>query len=286
MPILGANVITSRSPAFKSPAMVERIRAVVNAVRGFRVLWDIHISGDGLFDAQIAEDGIHFFRKTIDEIDPENQVGLCVLEENGQRHDMQRALGHAHNIIALERLGFVEIDCAANCLQPWLQNDNRWDQGQTFFTPSKVWGMPPYYAQQMLSHYYRPLRVQASLREETDGRAGETQRRNGPAPLSFVATRSEPGDSVVLKIVNLGSTPQTTSVVVDGNDGADAGPGAISALVTTLTGNLDDRNTPEEPRRIVPSEQNYDVKKGTLELELPAHSFMVIRLGMNNEKFV
>lgn len=272
VPILGANVITTGNPVFKSPAMVERIRAAVQAVRGFHVLWDIHIGGDGLFDAQIAEDGLQFFRNTIDEIDPENQVGLCVLEENGQRHDMQRALGHAHNIIALERLGFVEIDCAANCLQPWLQNDNSWDQGQTFFTPSKVWGMPPYYAQQMLSRFYRPLRVRASIQNDSN-------------VLSFIATRSENGDSIFLKIVNLGSEPQITSIVVDSGDsskGAKDNAWRETARVIMLTGNLDDRNTPEKPRRIVPSEQEYAVNQGTLEIDLPAYSFTAIGFEMDN----
>lgn len=143
VPILGANVITSARAVFTSSVMVERIRATVEAVRGYHVLWDVHIGGDGLFDAHVAESGLKFMRKTIDEIDPENEIGLCILEENGQRHDIQRALGHAHNIITMERLGFIEIDCAANCLQPWQQNDNKWDQGQVFFTPSQVWACLP-----------------------------------------------------------------------------------------------------------------------------------------------
>jgi hypothetical protein len=54
---------------------------------------------------------------------------------------------------------FVLTTCAANALQPYLQNDNGWDQGQVFFTPSQVWGMPTYYAQQMSATNHLPFCV-------------------------------------------------------------------------------------------------------------------------------
>src|SRR5690606_36120272 len=111
-----------------------------------------------------------------------------------------RALGHAHIINAVTRLaGEVVIDCPANCLQPWQENDNYWDQGQLFFTPSRVWGMPPYYAQQMIARSYQPL----CIRAEAEG-AGDN--------LDITATRSEDGRTVVIKIVNLGAEDAPVSI--------------------------------------------------------------------------
>lgn len=62
-----------------------------------------------------------------------------ILEENGNLHNMQRALGHATILNTTRRMGdFLLTSCAANTLQPYLQNDNGWDQGQVFFTPDRV----------------------------------------------------------------------------------------------------------------------------------------------------
>jgi len=81
--------------------------------------------------------------------DPKTTMKCVIFEENGNLHNMQRALGHATTLNAVRKHSdFVFTSCPANALQPYLQNDNGWDQGQIFFTPSKVWGMPPFYAQQ------------------------------------------------------------------------------------------------------------------------------------------
>src|SRR5262249_22451550 len=117
----------------------------------------------------------------------------CIFEENGDRHDFQRALGHAHILNVTQRHGdFVLMDCPANCLQPLGQNDNGWNQGQGFFTPDKVLGMPPYWAQQMASLNHLPLRVESNIEGDVDG-------------LVVTATRSLDGRTVALKVVNLSS---------------------------------------------------------------------------------
>lgn len=57
--------------------------------------------------------------------------------------------------------GFVELDSPANALQPYLQNDNGWDQGQIFFDSHSTWCQPPYYVQQMAATHHQPLLVES-----------------------------------------------------------------------------------------------------------------------------
>ncbi len=236
-------------------------RRLIELSRGKKVLWDVHVGGDGLRDADRDGKAIERMRYLFNEWCPEAGVRACILEENGGRHDLQRALGHAHMVATMERLGdFVLIDCPANCLQPLGQNDNGWDQGQVFFLPGKVWGMPPYYSQQMLASSYQPLRVEAEVSSPGDA-------------LDVTATKSEDGRTVVLKVVNVEGTAVRTSIEVQGF--APAGP---TVRLTELAGDLAARNTPEEPERIVPREGAVQSKApGRLEVEFKPHSFMVLR---------
>lgn len=127
----------------------------------------------------------------------------AIFEENGNRHDMQRVLGHVTLQNAVRRMGdFVLTSCAANALQPYRQNDNGWDQGQVFFTPSQVWGMPLLCAADGCGTPPSPdgwLRV-----EGADG------------VLDVTATRSREAGSVVLHIANTGAEPLRVGLRVDG----------------------------------------------------------------------
>ena len=167
------------------------------------------------------------------------------------------ALGHAHNINVVERLtGEVVIDCAANCLQAYQQNDNFWDQGQLFYTPQMAWGMPPYYAQQMIARHYQPLGIRASV--------------EGSPDLDISAVRSQDGKTLVVKAVNLGPDELAAQIEF----GSDF-PGGIFS-VTCLAGDLDTRNTPEEPRKVVPQRQVLAWDGKALEHTFPAYSFTIL----------
>ena len=147
-------------------------RQIVEQLDGRAALWDVHVGGDNLREGRHVDALFTRMEQLVHEWAPRTQLKACVLEENGGRHDLQRALGHACVLNATERHGdFVRIDCPANCLQPWHQNDNGWDQGQLFFTSSRVWGMPPYYAQQMAAANHQPCRV-ASETKCPHGRIG------------------------------------------------------------------------------------------------------------------
>ncbi len=241
------------------PENRDTVKRLLAACKGHETLWDIHVHGDQLRDADVMEQFFPRLRAYINEIDPENQVRFCILEENGVHHNLQRALGHAHNINTVERLdGEVVIDCPANCLQAWQQNDNFWDQGQVFFTPSTVWGMPPYYAQQMIARHYQPLRIGADVQGADDA-------------LDVTATRSEDGRTIVVKVVNL-EEQDCPAAVVPGTSGE-----AGRVCIACLSGPLEGANSPSEPCRIVPTESEEHWGGESYEHVFPGHSFTILR---------
>jgi hypothetical protein len=266
VPILGAGVWAEKNSRLQALPNISRIQAVVEAARGIKVLWDVHVGGDRLEDAPGAAEGLAYLRKLIDETDPHNQIGLCVLEENGFRHDIQRALGHARMILTFERTGLVEIDTAANCLQPWQQHDNYWDQGQVFFTPSKVWGMPPFYAQQMLAQHYRPLLVETRVE-------GNVVPAVPTEPLEIVAARSADGHSLVLKVVNGSAEACSAQISVLAENVPYTG-----LRSTCLSGDLNSCNSPDEPTRVVPVQADLPWNGKDVAYTFPAHSFTVLEL--------
>ncbi len=236
-------------------------KRIVQELDGKAALWDVHVGGDDLHEGRKVDALFTRMEKLVREWAPNTPLKACVLEENGGRHDLQRALGHAEILNATQRHGdFVLIDCPANCLQPWQQNDNDWDQGQVFFTSSQVWGMPPYYAQQMASANHQPLRV-----------ASETQSL-GDA-LDVLATRSDDGSTLVLKVVNLSDKPHRAKIDIAGTAGT-----ATDAEATTLTGTLAELNPPENPGKIRPTHSHFNHTDPHADLEFPAYSYTILKL--------
>ena len=57
----------------------------------------------------------------------------AIFEENGNLHNVQRAIVHATVQNVVRRHGdFILTTCAANALQPYLQNDNGWIRDKFF----------------------------------------------------------------------------------------------------------------------------------------------------------
>jgi alpha-L-arabinofuranosidase len=236
-------------------------KRIVQELDGKAALWDVHVGGDDLREGDNVDRLFTRMEKLVHEWAPETKLKACVLEENGGRHDLQRALGHAHILNVTQRHGeFVLLDCPANCLQPWKQNDNDWDQGQVFLTNSQVWGMPPYYAQQMAGQNHLPDRVATTA----DSPHGD---------LDATVLRSEDATSLVLKVVNVGDRPHRAAVRID-----HFGPVATRAEVSTLTGKLAEVNSPEEPERVKTVHSTFDGAAEKFEYEFPAYSFTVLKL--------
>jgi alpha-L-arabinofuranosidase len=238
------------------------VKQTVQRLNGKAALWDVHVGGDGLGDGRDADRIFTQMQRLFQEWAPGTRMRAAVFEENGNRHDLQRALGHASILNATQRHGdFVRMDCPANCLQPWRQNDNGWDQGQVFFTSSQVWGMPPYYAQQMAAANHQPEVVASTASSPDDA-------------LDALALRSEDGNELVVRVVNLSDRPHATRLSLNGFQ-----PSRSTAEVVELRGRPEDVNPPEEPTRIVPTRRiwQYGLQSGTPIYSFPPYSFTILQ---------
>ena len=115
--------------------------------------------------------------------------------------------------------------------------------------------MPPYYAQQISSKNHKPLLVRSELAEENPD-------------LDITATRDKGSSELVLHIVNMSQEEQLLRLKLNGKSIPD------EMTLFTISGDENDRNTPEEPRKIIPVEKKVNTQ-GSIRLE--ANSYTVIR---------
>jgi alpha-L-arabinofuranosidase len=261
-----ANAIHSRNPNIPlvcaawwrpdSPNM----RSVFNAVNGLASAWDLHVWSDSAKSGLDIDRQITQMRDLFKSWDPNTGLKAVVFEENGNLHNLQRALGHGTTLNAtLRHSDFVAADCPANCLQPLGENDNGWDQGQIFFTPDQVWGMPPYYAQQMASAAAEPIVVDTECSSPQDD-------------LDVTAIRSKDGGILNVMVVNAGRTPHTARLYFDNFT-----PASIAQLLT-LTGMPNDENTSSKPRNVIPNSSSLHIDGSTFLETFPPYSYTVVEL--------
>lgn len=221
--------------AWWRPNNTELMQYVFQSLDGKCDFWDYHPWTETPQQAVEIEAVISQMHDLFLSWNPQTTMRCAIFEENGNTHDMARALAHAVMLNVVRRAGgFVPMDSPANALQPYKQNDNGWDQGQIFFSPSQVWMQPPFYAQQMAATNHQPLLIESSC----------TQSSN----LDYTATRNEAGDTMVLHIINYGTSARRLTLDITNF-------GAISSIRSyTLTGTLSGENTPTQPTRFVPTE--------------------------------
>ncbi len=252
------------APRIRSLAAHEEILKFAKA--NDRPVWfDVHIWNDEPRDPDRIDKGMGMrsFITALEGFGTGADFKVCVFEENANNHHMRRALGHAHAINEIQRMEHeVPILCAANCLQPDRQNDNGWDQGLLFLTQSQVWGQPSYYVTQMASKAYQPLSVESWAMSDNNA-------------LDVTTLRSEDGKMLSLQVVNLDDRDVTAAIELDGFV-----PDGPFAEVVTLQGELDDRNSEQEPNKIVPAYSRLAIPAGSQQLKhtFPAHSYTVIEL--------
>ena len=241
------------------------VERVFRALDGKASYWDYHPWADGLDSGEKVFAGLKEMRDCFRRWNPDTWMKCAIFEENGNLHNMQRALGHVALQNAVRRMGdFVLTSCAANALQPYGQNDNGWDQGQVFFTPSRVWGMPPYHAQKMASENHLPLLVKGNV-ANADGVSCRH--------LDMTATRSVSGDTLVLHIANLSPFPENVRLDIPLPDS----PDRISAWC--ISGELGEENTVSDPRRISPEALDVYMSAGMCGIGLPAYSYTLVRVA-------
>lgn len=230
---------------------------VFKALDGQADYWDYHPWADEMTSGRDVEAELRRMKNLFLQWNPNTTMKCAIFEENGNTHNLQRVLGHVTIQNAVRRMGdFVLTSCAANALQPYKQNDNGWDQGQVFFTPTKVWGMPPYYAQQMASRHHQPLLVNSSLSKYHPD-------------LDVTATRSEEGKELALHIANIGDKKILVNLQFE------EFKNIKSAKAITLSGDLIDVNTPEDPEKIIPVEEKLSYSKNSV-YEIKPYSYTIL----------
>lgn len=225
--------------AWWRPDTPGNMKMVFKALDGEAAYWDYHPLAENLNAGKAVASDLKTMQNYFKEWNPKSTMKCTIFEENGTTHNLQRALAHATLQNAARRAGnFVLATCAANALEPYLQNDNGWNQGQVFFTPSQVWGMPPYYAQQMAAHYHMPLRIKSIA----------------PLSLDIVAATDSSRSKIVIYAVN------TTCSNISSNISFKGVNKMRSAKTITLQGLLTDENTPENPQKIAFKERPINLK--------------------------
>lgn len=229
---------------------------VFRGVNGKAAYWDFHPGADNANAGTDTDKELSKMRTLFHEWDPATTMKCVIFEENGNLHNMQRALGHATTLNAVRRHGdFVFASCPANALQPWLQNDNGWDQGQIFFTADKVWGMPPYYAQQMAAGQHLPLRVKETVTGDLD----------------VTATTNGNADTLILHVVNTNAQPAPAVVELENFESSQS-----EVYSLTLAGAPQAENGPGIAD-IAPVQGATSLTAGQLNYTFPAHAYTILR---------
>ena len=230
---------------------------VFKELNGKADYWDLHVGGDnpsaGLETDKQLTKMLVSFRKW----DPDTKMKIAVFEENGSKHGIQRALGHATNMNAIRKHSEdVLTSSPANALQPDRQNDNDWDQGQIFFTSDQVWGMPPFYAQKMQAANHLPLRIKTST--------------NGTLDIS--GAKSETGKELVLYVVNTGAKVIDTKIEFTGFENR-----KLDVNVSTLSGNLSSFNIVKRQKEFITENSKVVIPANNPTYRFQPFSYTVLR---------
>ena len=236
------------------------VESVFKALDGEAAAWDLHVGSDDPSAGTDVDRQLTQMEQRFRQWDPQTKMKAVIFEENGGLHSMQRALGHATTVNATRRHGdFVLVDCAANCLQPWGENDNGWDQGQVFFTPDRTWAMPPAYAQKIVSLNAQPIRIQTLV--------------TGVEQPDVLATRSADGKTLVLNVVNVSGDAQRATIILSGFEGVRS-----VGQVWTLAAALAAVNPPDGPEVVRPKVREFRIAGTQFDYTFSAHSDTVFRL--------
>jgi alpha-L-arabinofuranosidase len=227
------------------------------------VWFDVHIGNDRPRDPGPQIEVLRQFIDWLGKLSPGADYKVCVFEENANNHTFRRALAHALTVDRLMRLGAarVPIVCAANCLQCDGQNDNGWDQGLLFLSPSTVWPQPSYYVTQMIARNALPRLVETSVSD------------NPGDAIDAVARASNDGTLLTLQVTNVSDRPQLTTLHLGGFRPSGA------AELTEITGPLDAVNTAADPHRVTPTQRAWSAEfhDSTASYTFPARSFTILR---------
>jgi hypothetical protein len=225
------------------------------------VWFDVHVGTEQPATTNTSLAGMFSFADALAKIADGARHRVVVFEFNAGNHAQKRALANVQAILAIERDGRIPIATSANGLQPEGQNDNDWNQGLLFLSPSQVWLQPPGYVTQMLSHNYLSQLVKCDVTGTEGG-------------LDAVATRSDGGKTVVLQVVNVMNKEVMAQIHLAGFV-----PAKSAAQAIELSGTFEAVNTAANPAKIVPKQSQWEhgINMGKSTRMFPPYSFTVLR---------
>jgi DUF1680 family protein len=230
---------------------------VFRALNGKADYWDLHVGGDDPMAGVETDKQLAGMMQKFKSWDVNTKMQIAVFEENGSKHGIQRALGHATNLNAIRKHSeYVLTSSPANALQPYRQNDNDWDQGQIFFNPDQVWGMPPFYSQKMQAENHLPLRVE-SMVEGT---------------LNVTATLSEDKKTLALHVVNVGIELSTSLNII----GFRLSAKDVDAY--SIAGDLRSKNSPEHPDQFKTEHKTIAIDPQNPSYIFPSNSYTILKI--------
>ena len=236
--------------------------AVKNAfleLDGICDFWDIHPSADSLTAGSEVAKTINHIKGCFKKWKKHHKMKLMILEENGSRCDMQRALGHSGILSAVRNnMDFVITTCPANALQAGNgKNFNGWNQGQIHFDEKSVWGTPPYYVQRMNVENFLPRVVKTSSQKN----------------LIISASTDDKNSDLAIYITNPTSSRVRSKINVSNFKGD-----LKSAKVWELYGSLTDTNTSDNPKNIAPTVRVEDFDKD-VQIDFRPYSHTILRFN-------
>eukprot|EP00929_Paragymnodinium_shiwhaense_P114278 TRINITY_DN8261_c1_g4_i1.p1 TRINITY_DN8261_c1_g4~~TRINITY_DN8261_c1_g4_i1.p1 ORF type:complete len:709 (+),score=93.64 TRINITY_DN8261_c1_g4_i1:54-2129(+) len=246
----------------EADAMVEATRFL-----GSNVFWDLHVWAE---DASKVDEWVDTFKLASGMLERlHSKMKLGVLEENADNHDVRRAMARVRYSNAYARLGdLFTYGTVANGLQVFGQNDNGWDQGVIFMTPSEVWLSPFGLGQRIMSTSFQPRVLKTEVHA------------SGPTcKIDAQALRSEDNGRTVVRAVNWGDV--TCDIVVEVPDCVRS---VNTEALESATGNASDVNPPSEPHFISIRSATLTVGPPPGAVRVTMHSSSILVLSWKADK--
>ncbi|KAK3282184.1 hypothetical protein CYMTET_10065 [Cymbomonas tetramitiformis] len=243
---------------------------------GDRLYWDLHT---GAWPASVSQWEHTFIGLQELARQEGSQIKALLLEENGWDHGLMRAIGHATYSNAMQRhADFVRVHGFANALEAWqgMDSEQMFPQGQIMILPNMTFPEPTWWVVKMVQDSHQPHIL--GVGPGWNGTAVD----GSPGLVDAVATASDDGLTIVIRIANWGPAT-TTRINLNGNSQDSDDPGSLlPALVEVevLGGGMPfDQNTPGAPNRVAPKRSVFPFSPET-ELPLPSLSFSVFTFKM------
>ncbi len=164
-------------------------------------------------------------------------------------------------LIGLEKnCDVVPMECYAPLLVNVNPGASQWKTNLIGYDALRSFGSPSYYAQVMLGQNKGDVLLPAVL---------------GSAPKTLFASAmyATAGQTVIVKVVNLGESPVDTAINLRGVASVDP-----AGTATVLAGDLKAVNTLDEPTKVAPKQETISAVSASFRRTFPPHSFTVLRL--------